>query len=115
MSMGASPHNPGGSRYVSVSRLRVSSERATELVAAFRRRVRLVDSADGFLSLEVWQSERDQGEILMVSHWRDRESFKRYMRSDAHRISHERIAADLKAAIKLERLEHVCGYEIVAR
>lgn len=100
---------------MSVSRLRVSSERAGELVAAFRRRLRLVDSADGFLGLEVWQSERDQSEILMVSHWRDRESFKLYMRSDAHRISHQRIAADLKAAIKLERLEHICGYEIVAR
>jgi heme-degrading monooxygenase HmoA len=93
----------------------VSSERAPDLVAAFRRRARLVDAADGFLSLEVWQSERDQGEILMVSHWRDRESFKHYMRSEAHRISHQRIAPDLKAAIRLERLEHLCGYEIVAR
>lgn len=96
---------------MSVSRLRVSTER----VAAFLRRARLVDAADGFLRLEVWQSERDQGEILMVSHWRDREAFKHYMPSEAHRISHQRIAPDLKAAIKLERLEHLCGYEIVAR
>jgi heme-degrading monooxygenase HmoA len=73
--MGALPHNRGASRYVSVSRLGVSTERAPEVVAAFRR-AGLVDAADGFLSVEVWQSERDQGEILMVSHWRDREAFK---------------------------------------
>jgi quinol monooxygenase YgiN len=51
----------------------------------------------------------------MVSDWRDREAFKQYMRSEAHRISHQRIAPDLKAAIKLERLEHLCVSEIVAR
>jgi heme oxygenase (mycobilin-producing) len=103
-----------GSRYVSVSRLRVSPERATELVYAFRRRVHLVDRFEGFLGLEVWQSEREPGEILMVSRWRDRDAFKRYMRSEAHRVSHARIERDLQVAIKLERLEHLRGYDVVA-
>lgn len=100
---------------MSVSRLRVSTERAPELVAAFRRRARLVDAADGFLVSRSGSPSAPRGEILMVSHWRDREAFKQYMRSEAHRISHRRIAPDLKAAIKLERLEQLCGYEIVAR
>ena len=102
-------------RYVSMSRLRVPGEQAAELLAAFRRRAHLVDQFDGFLGLEVWQSEREPGEILMVSRWRDREDFKRYMRSDAHRVSHERIDPVLQAAIKLERLEHLRGYDVVAR
>ena len=100
--------------YVSMSRLRIPAEEAPGLVAAFRDRVGLVDSADGFVDLQVWQSDRDPGEILMVSRWRDRDAFKAYMRSADHQVSHERIPPDLKALIKLERLEHLHTYEVVA-
>jgi len=111
--------------YVSVSRLRVEEARAEELAAAFRCRAHLVDAFDGFVDLEVWHSDRDPSELLMVSRWRDREAFKRYMASREHRISHERIDEDLKRAITLERLEHLHAgdihtgdlqtYEVVAR
>jgi heme-degrading monooxygenase HmoA len=50
----------------------------------------------------------------MVSRWRDRNAFKAYMRSESHRTSHRRIDADLSRAIKLERLEHMHTYEVVA-
>ena len=86
-----------------------------ELVEAFRARAHLVDHADGFLDLEVWRSDRDPEELIMVSRWRDRESFRDYMRSEAHGISHGRIAPALKEAIELERLEHVRTYDVVAR
>ena len=101
--------------YVSVSRLRVPPARAPELVAAFRRRAHLVDRADGFLDLEVWQSDRDESELMMVSRWRDRACFRAYMRSEAHRISHARIDPGLDAHIKLQALEHWHSYEVVAR
>jgi heme-degrading monooxygenase HmoA len=97
-----------------MSCLRVPDERAEELVRAFRARVRLVDEADGFVDLQVWQSDRDRGELIMVSRWRDRSAFTTYMRSSEHRISHDRIDPDLQAAIKLERLEHLHTYEVVA-
>ncbi len=97
-----------------MSRLRVPAERADELVAAFRRRAHLVDDAEGFVDLQVWQSDRDSEELVMVSRWRDRDSFKAYMRSDAHRVSHERIDPALDDAIKLERLEHMHTFEVVA-
>jgi len=100
--------------YVSLSRLRVPGERAAELVSAFRRRARLVDDADGFVDLQVWQSDRDPGELVMVSRWRDRAAFTAYMRSEQHRISHDRIDPDLDAAIKLQALEHLHTYEVVA-
>ena len=100
--------------YVSLSRLRIDPGRAPELVAAFRDRARLVDDADGFVDLQVWRSDRDPGEVLMVSRWRDRDAFKAYMKSERHRISHERIDPDLDAAIRLERLEHMHTYEVVA-
>ena len=100
--------------YVSLSRLRVPEERAPELVAAFRRRAHLVDGAEGFIDLQVWQSDRDPGELVMVSRWRDRTAFKAYMKSDAHRVSHDRIDPDLDAAISLEALEHLHTYDVVA-
>jgi heme-degrading monooxygenase HmoA len=100
--------------YVSMSRLRIPAERAVELVAAFNRRLRKVDEAAGFVDLQVWQSDRDPGEVVMVSRWSDRESFKAYMRSAEHRESHDRIPDDLKSVIRLERLEHLHTYEVVA-
>jgi heme oxygenase (mycobilin-producing) len=103
------------SMYVSMSRLRVDPARADELVAAFHRRAHLVEDAPGFVDLEVWRSDRDSGEIVMVSRWRDRAAFRDYMRSEAHAISHARIDPGLDAAIKLERLEHLHTYEVVAR
>ena len=98
-----------------MSHLRIAPHRADELVVAFRNRVRLVDEFDGFQGLEVWRSDREPDEVVMVSRWRDRACFRDYMRSDAHRISHDRIAGDLQAAIELERLEHLHTYEVVAR
>ncbi|MBA3358137.1 MAG: antibiotic biosynthesis monooxygenase [Thermoleophilaceae bacterium] len=100
--------------YVSLSRLRVPAHASEELIAAFRRRAHLVDDADGFIDLQVWRSDRDAGEIVMVSRWQDREAFKAYMKSQEHRISHERIDPQLQGLIKLEALEHLHTYDVVA-
>lgn len=97
-----------------MSRLEIPAERAPELVAAFRARARLVDDADGFVDLQVWQSDRDPGEVLMVSRWRDRDAFKAYMRSDDHATSHRRIDPGLKHDIRLLRLDHLHTYEVVS-
>jgi heme-degrading monooxygenase HmoA len=100
--------------YVSMSRLRVAAGESDALVAAFRRRAHVVDTFDGFIDLQVWRSDRDPEEVLMVSRWRDRAAFTAYMRSAAHRSSHARIDPSLQAAIRLERLEHLHTYEVVA-
>ncbi len=101
--------------YVSVSHLRVDPQRVDDLIAAFRARAGLVDCFEGFEGLEVWRSDRTPGEIMMISRWRCRADFSTYMKSQEHRISHDRIPDDLEAAIRLERLEHLKGYEVVAR
>jgi heme oxygenase (mycobilin-producing) len=100
--------------YVSMSRLRVAAAESDALVGAFRRRAHLVDTCDGFIDLQVWRSDRDPEEVLMVSRWRDRAAFTAYMRSPAHRASHARIDPSVQAAIQLERLEHLHTYEVVA-
>ena len=83
-------------------------------MAAFRNRAHLVDQAPGFVDLEVWQNDRDPTELVMVSRWTDRDCFKAYMKSEAHRISHSRIAPELDAEIKLQALEHLHTFNVVA-
>ncbi len=100
--------------YVSMSQLRIAPERAPELIEAFRARCGLVDDVAGFVDLQVWQADRDPGEIVMVSRWRDRASFTTYMKSAEHRISHERIGPELQTAITLESLRHMHTFEVVA-
>ena len=100
--------------YISMSRLRVPAPQVPELLEAFRDRAGWVDSADGFLDLEVWHSDRDSGEVIMVSRWQTREAFTQYMKSADHKTSHARISPALKAAISLERLDHLHTYEVAA-
>jgi heme-degrading monooxygenase HmoA len=83
------------------------------LVAAFRV-VPAWWSPTRVVDLQVWRSDRDPGEVLMVSRWSDREAFKAYMKSEDHRVSHAPDPTSLKEAIRLERLEHLHTYEIVA-
>jgi|SRR5450755_5088130 heme-degrading monooxygenase HmoA len=92
--------------YVSVSRLQVAPERVSELLDAFRGRSRDVERHDGFVDLQVLQSDRDPCEVSMVTRWRDRECFTAYMRSEDHRRSHARIDPELQRAIRLQSLEH---------
>ena len=89
-------------------------DRSADLVAAFRGRAGLVDAHAGFVDLQVWRSDRDPADVLMVSRWEDRAAFTAYLKSADHRVSHGRIDRGLKSAIKLERLEHLHTYEVVA-
>ena len=50
----------------------------------------------------------------MVSRWRDRGAFTAHMKSEAHAASHRRIDPSLRSLIKLERLEHLRTYHVVA-
>jgi len=63
--------------------------------------------ADGFVDLEVWRFDRDPGEVITVSRWRDRECFRNDMRSEAHAVSHGPHPLRARGAIQFERLEHL--------
>jgi quinol monooxygenase YgiN len=75
---------------------------------------RLVEAHEGFIDLQVWQSDRDCGEIVMVSRWPHRVCFKAHMKSADRRASHDRILPSLRAAIKLTSLQHMHNFEVVA-
>ena len=74
----------------------------------------MVESHDGFVDLQVWRSDRDPAEVLMVSRWRDKDAFREYMKSNDHRVSHDRMDPSLRQDVKLERLESLHTYDVVA-
>lgn len=77
--------------FVAVSQITIDSAETETLVDAFNARLGEVDAWPGFRHLEVWQSEHDETQFVMVSWWDDKQCFQAYMQSDAHRRSHDRI------------------------
>ena len=78
--------------FVVSSEVTVDAGDAGLLTAAFQARVRLVEAAQGFQRLEVWSDLVRPGVFQMVSWWDSEETFRSYMRSTEHRVSHARIA-----------------------
>ena len=81
----------GGRGFVVSSEVTISPESAGTLERAFGERLHLVEKAPGFQRLETWRDVTRPGVFQLVSWWDDAESFRRYMRSEEHRISHARI------------------------
>jgi heme-degrading monooxygenase HmoA len=81
----------GGRGFVVSSEVTIPPESARMLERAFGERLHLVEKAPGFQRLEVWRDVTRPGVFQMVSWWDNADSFRRYMRSEEHRISHARI------------------------
>jgi heme-degrading monooxygenase HmoA len=79
--------------FVVSSEVTISPESAEILERAFADRLHLVEKAPGFQRLETWRDVTRAGVFQLVSWWDDADSFRRYMRSEEHRISHARIPA----------------------
>jgi heme oxygenase (mycobilin-producing) len=77
--------------FVITSELAVHPDRADDLIAAFRNRLRRVEHWEGFRHLEVWHDQARADRFVMTSWWASRDAFAGYMRSDDHRRSHARI------------------------
>lgn len=80
--------------FVAFSEIGIDPIGSDRLVEAFTQRLGAVDTWPGFRRLEVWEDEAASGRFVMVSWWDDKESFKSYMRSEDHRLSHARIPSD---------------------
>lgn len=80
--------------YVVQSLVLIEPDAEAVLEDAFRNRLGEVDTWPGFLGLQVWKDVKRSGHYVMVSWWSDKESFRRYMRSDAHKRSHRRMPRD---------------------
>ncbi len=73
-----------------INYIRASNQEAFErIVRAFKNRAGMVETVDGFISLQVL-ANRDRLEVLVITTWRDRESFEAWVDSEAFKRAHER-------------------------
>lgn len=82
--------------FVSQSEIAIEGDRGSLLEAAFRTRPGLVDAHNGFLGLELLREVGHRGRYVLVTRWRTREDFRRYMKSRDYRASHAREHAGLE-------------------
>lgn len=79
-----------------------------EVRQAFLNRPRLVEKAPGFCGLDVLTDDTDPSVFLLLTRWRDEESFRAWHRSESHHASHVFIPKGLKldAAFTLLTMGH---------
>ncbi len=91
--------------FVAISRIKIKPEMADKLEDAFRNRRHLVDSFDGFLGLQFLRGESKKDNFVGIFRFKDKESFLRYMKSDAHAVSHNSSENYISQAIFSNTLE----------
>ena len=82
--------------YVAISRFRVKNGMGREVAEAFRSRPHMVESAEGFVRLDVLSPAEDESEFWLLTYWQDEKSFREWHRSHLYRESHDGIPKGLK-------------------
>ncbi|GAB6052626.1 hypothetical protein JCM17960_14460 [Magnetospira thiophila] len=85
--------NPG---YVASSRFVVIEGLEDTVKAAFRNRPRLVDSAPGFLRMDVISPDDHPQEIWLLTYWTDKSSYDKWHKSHHFKDSHKDMPPGLK-------------------
>jgi len=86
----------GFGMFVALSRFTIANDFTDEVRAAFRHRPRMVDSAPGFLGMEMMSPIHNSSEIWLVTRWLDEESYLSWHRGPAYHESHTGIPKGLK-------------------
>lgn len=96
--------------FVALSKFTVANDMAAAVKQAFRDRPREVESAPGFIRLDVLSPEEDPREFWLITYWSTRKDFDDWHRSHSYRESHKGIPKGLKLIPKSAHLiffEHV--------
>jgi heme oxygenase (mycobilin-producing) len=98
--------------FVALSRFTVANDMTAQVKEAFINRPHLVESAAGFLRMEVISPRDEPDEIWLLTYWSDEASYRLWHSSHTYRESHEGIPKGLKlvrgsAAVRF--FEYVCS------
>jgi len=74
--------------YVVANRVPVTPEFTEQFEESFRNREGTVENHPGFLRMELLRPEDPEGVYIVLTHWRSKEDFVAWMRSDDFRKSH---------------------------
>jgi heme-degrading monooxygenase HmoA len=99
----APPGTIAGMTVIKINAITVSSDSGDELARRFAARAGAVDNQDGFEGFELLQPTDERTTWLVVTRWRDEESFKAWMSSPAfgqgHRSEAERSGGQAPAPV----------------
>lgn len=82
--------------FLAISRFSVANDLDEQVREAFRQRPHHVDSAPGFIRMEVANPADDENEFWLLTWWRREEDFHSWHRSHAFRASHSGMPKGLK-------------------
>jgi heme-degrading monooxygenase HmoA len=74
--------------YVVANRVPVTPEFAERFEESFRNREGKVENHPGFVRMEVLKPEDPEGVYVVLTHWRSKDDFVAWMRSDDFRKGH---------------------------
>jgi heme-degrading monooxygenase HmoA len=94
------------SLFVAISKFAVANGMTAEVKEAFVRRPHLVDSADGFVRMDVLSPKDNPDEIWLMTFWKDESSFKTWHKSHMYRDSHKGIPKGLKLDPTVTEIRH---------
>jgi heme oxygenase (mycobilin-producing) len=83
--------------FIFISHLTVPGTDHDRLERHFRERSGLVDGYPGFLYLQLLKPQAGEATHTFLTAWDSRESFRDYMRSEEHEISHAREPGEIMA------------------
>ena len=99
---------------IKINAITVPADSGDELAHRFARRAGAVDGAEGFEGFELLKPTDDRLQWLVVTRWRDEESFRAWMSSPAfahgHRSQQEREGAEAPKPVGVD--SEVWNYEI---
>ena len=92
--------------FVAISKFAVANGMTAEVKQAFVERPHLVDSAEGFVRMDVLSPKDSPDEIWLMTFWKDEASFKAWHKSHMYRDSHKGIPKGLKLDPKATEIRH---------
>jgi heme-degrading monooxygenase HmoA len=82
--------------FVALSKFVIANEMEVAVKDAFVARPHLVDSADGFVRMDVLSPHDQPKEIWLITYWRDKTAFEAWHKSHVYHESHKGIPKGLK-------------------
>ena len=92
--------------FVAVSKFVVANGMTEEVRRAFGERPHLVDSAPGYVRMDVISPLDCPDEFWLITYWRDEESFRVWHRSHEYHESHRGIPRGLKLVRGTAEVRH---------
>ncbi len=97
--------------FIAMSRFTVTPGMETAVERAFQNRPHLVDTAAGFLRMQVLRPTANPCEFALITEWRDADAYHTWYRGHAYKDSHALIPEGLKLepdSTRIETFERLC-------